>query len=58
MAPPRRQDVLLLATRPPSPAVCVGRSGGRPSSVLLGIGCAMLVGTLAWVATFPANISI
>jgi hypothetical protein len=30
----------------------------RPRAVLLGIGCAVLVGTLAWVATLPANISI
>jgi hypothetical protein len=29
----------------------------RPRAVLLGIGCVVLVGTLAWVATFPANIS-
>jgi hypothetical protein len=33
-------------------------TGPRPRAVLLGIGCALLVGTLAWVATFPANISI
>jgi hypothetical protein len=30
----------------------------RPRAVLLGVGCALLVGTLAWVATFPVNISI
>jgi hypothetical protein len=33
-------------------------TGPRPRAVLLGIGCALLVGTLAWVATFPVNISI
>jgi hypothetical protein len=30
----------------------------RPRAVVLGIGCAVLVGTLAWVATFPISISI
>jgi hypothetical protein len=30
----------------------------RPRAVLLGLGCAVLVGTLAWVATFPVSISI
>jgi hypothetical protein len=30
----------------------------RPRAVVLGIGCAVLVGTLAWVATFPLSISI
>jgi hypothetical protein len=30
----------------------------RPRAVLLGIGCAVLVGTLAWVATFPVSISV
>jgi hypothetical protein len=30
----------------------------RPRAVLLGLGCALLAGTLAWVATFPVNISI
>jgi hypothetical protein len=30
----------------------------RPRAVVLGIGCALLVGTLAWVATFPLSISI
>jgi hypothetical protein len=29
----------------------------RPRAVLLGVGCALLVGALAWVATFPINIS-
>ena len=29
-----------------------------PRAVLLGLGCAVLVGTLAWVATFPVSISI
>jgi hypothetical protein len=32
--------------------------GPRPRAVLLGLGCAVLVGTLAWVATFPISISI
>ena len=27
----------------------------RPRAVLLGLGCAVLVGTLAWVATFPGQ---
>jgi hypothetical protein len=31
--------------------------GHRPRAVLLGLGCALLVGTLAWVATFPLSIS-
>jgi hypothetical protein len=30
----------------------------RPRAVLLGVGCAVLVGTLIWVATFPVSISI
>jgi hypothetical protein len=30
----------------------------RPRAVLLGVGCAVLVGTLVWVATFPISISI
>jgi hypothetical protein len=30
----------------------------RPKAVVLGIGCAVLVGTLAWVATFPLSFSI
>jgi hypothetical protein len=30
----------------------------RPRALVLGIGCVVLVGTLAWVATFPVNISI
>jgi hypothetical protein len=30
----------------------------RPRAVLLGVGCAVLVGTLAWVATFPLSVSI
>jgi hypothetical protein len=30
----------------------------RPRAVLVGLGCAVLVGTLAWVATFPVSISI
>jgi hypothetical protein len=30
----------------------------RPRAVLLGLGCAVLVGTLAWVATFPVRLSI
>jgi hypothetical protein len=29
----------------------------RPRAVVLGIGCAVLVGTLAWVATFPLSIT-
>lgn len=29
----------------------------RPRAVLLGVGCAVLVGALAWVATFPISIS-
>ena len=29
-----------------------------PRAVLLGVGCAVLVGTLVWVATFPISISI
>jgi hypothetical protein len=29
----------------------------RPRAVLLGVGCALLVGALAWVAAFPINIS-
>ena len=29
----------------------------RPRAVLLGVGCAVLVGALAWVATFPVSIS-
>jgi hypothetical protein len=32
--------------------------GRRPRAVILGVGCALLVGTLAWVATFPVSISI
>jgi hypothetical protein len=28
----------------------------RPRAVLLGVGCAVLVGTLVWVATFPLSI--
>ena len=32
--------------------------GRRPRVVLLGMGCAVLVGVLAWVATFPVSISI
>jgi hypothetical protein len=31
--------------------------GPRPRTVLLGVGCAVLVGALAWVATFPISIS-
>jgi hypothetical protein len=27
----------------------------RPRAVVLGIGCAVLVGTLVWVATFPIS---
>jgi hypothetical protein len=30
----------------------------RPKTVVLGVGCAVLVGTLAWVATLPLSISI
>jgi hypothetical protein len=30
----------------------------RPRAVLLGVGCAVLVGTLVWVVTFPISISI
>jgi hypothetical protein len=30
----------------------------RPKAVVLGVGCAVLVGTLAWVATFPLSFSI
>jgi hypothetical protein len=30
----------------------------RPRAVLLGLGCAVLVGTLTWVATFPVRLSI
>jgi hypothetical protein len=30
----------------------------RPKAVILGVGCAVLVGTLAWVATLPLSISI
>jgi hypothetical protein len=30
----------------------------RPRAVVLGVGCAVLVGALAWVATFPVSISI
>ncbi|MFL6189526.1 MAG: hypothetical protein ACJ75E_06680, partial [Actinomycetes bacterium] len=30
----------------------------RPRAVVLGVGCAVLVGTLVWVATFPISISI
>jgi hypothetical protein len=30
----------------------------RPRVLVLGVGCAVLVGTLAWVATFPVSISI
>jgi len=30
----------------------------RSRAVLLGLGCAVLVDTLAWVATFPVSISI
>jgi hypothetical protein len=30
----------------------------RPRAVVLGVGCAVLVGTLGWVATFPISISI
>jgi hypothetical protein len=29
-----------------------------PRAVLLGVGCAVLVGTLVWVATFPISLSI
>jgi hypothetical protein len=29
----------------------------RPRAVLLGVGCAVLVGAVAWVATFPVSIS-
>jgi hypothetical protein len=32
--------------------------GPRPRALVLGIGCAVLVGTLAWVATFPLGFSI
>ena len=32
--------------------------GPRPRALVLGIGCAVLVGTLAWVATFPLSFSI
>jgi hypothetical protein len=28
----------------------------RPRAVVLGVGCAVLVGTLIWVATFPIGI--
>lgn len=30
----------------------------RPRAVVLGVGCAVLLGTLAWIATFPVSISI
>jgi hypothetical protein len=30
----------------------------RPRAVVLGVGCAVLVGTLVWVATFPVSSSI
>jgi hypothetical protein len=30
----------------------------RPRAVILGVGCAVLLGTLAWIATFPVSISI
>jgi hypothetical protein len=30
----------------------------RPRAALLGVGCAVLVGTLVWVATFPVSISV
>jgi hypothetical protein len=29
----------------------------RPRAVVLGVGCAVLVGALAWVATFPISSS-
>jgi hypothetical protein len=53
----------VLAVVPFSAALFFGGISTRltspgPRAVLLGIGCAVLVGTLAWVATFPANISI
>jgi hypothetical protein len=38
-----------ISTRPQRP---------RPRAALLGIGCAVLVGTLVWVATFPVSFSI
>jgi hypothetical protein len=34
------------------------RLHGRPRAMVLGVGCAVLLGTLAWVATFPVSISI
>jgi hypothetical protein len=30
----------------------------RPRAVVLGVGCAVLLGTLVWVATFPVSLSI
>jgi hypothetical protein len=30
----------------------------RPRAVVLGVGCTVLLGTLAWIATFPVSISI
>jgi hypothetical protein len=30
----------------------------RPRAVVLGVGCAVLLGTLVWVATFPVSMSI
>ena len=32
--------------------------GSRPRAVVLGVGCAVLLGTLAWMATFPIRVSI
>jgi hypothetical protein len=38
--------------------ICTRLQRPRPRAVLLGVGCAVLVGTLAWVATFPLSVSI
>lgn len=49
--------VVLFSTALFFGGISTRMQGPRPRAVLLGVGCAVLVGALAWVATFPISIS-